>query len=368
MKTCIIKQPYVTEFTYESIIYRGHTPEQILDKFIHRSQSFGMITALEMDIYVVRQMIFTPESEWYRYQDKEAFELFVKRHDPIDFNEIPLDNYDIVITADCFIPKQTIEKHPNTLFAYFSTEHHLDAYKITIEQGPQEGYDIFLDHALSSSYEFDKLPARVNFPFMIDKDAIRKIINLDKKADSVFLDSNVVSTIGFTKSTEMFDENNLKKYTDEVKRTTGLRTTYAPPYNYARSYYCVAKDEIIDTETFLELLAHSKFFPLCRGNLAIGQALSEAASVRNVVISDDMRYSKLVCHPKCRIEPPLWIKKYGYLDAISQKKAYNLIAEIKNNSEFIEEALDYQDKMLDSNFKERPMEIVKKALRLKRGE
>ena len=361
IRYCILKQPYVTEFTYESIIYKEHTPEQILDKFIHRSQSFGMITTLEMDIYVTDMIKPTPESKWYSQRD--GYNEMIKAHKIINLDDICFDDYDVVITADNFLPEYIIQKYPNTLFAYFSTEHHLDAYSQSIAGGPLGGYDLFLDHFLSSSFDFQKLPATVSFPFMIDKDPIRQIINITKKADSVFLDTHLVRTIGFNMPSEIFSYDNLKKYIDEVHFTTGLDVLYAQPWDYKQSYYCVAKGEMLGTKDFLKLLSISKFFPLCRGRLAVGQALSEAAMMRNVVISDDMKYAQLICHPSCIIESTGLNLADSY---VAQQKAYKIITEIKNNAGLIDEILAFQDSQLDKNFLDKPKEILEKAYMVKR--
>ena len=51
MKICVVKQPYVTEFTWESV--RFTTPRDLLDKFICRSQNFSLLAGLKADIWVV---------------------------------------------------------------------------------------------------------------------------------------------------------------------------------------------------------------------------------------------------------------------------------------------------------------------------
>lgn len=377
MKSCVIKQPYVFEFTYETTHYKDETPDSLLDKFILRSQSYGMITKLEMDIYVVEQMQDTPESIWYQKSDPEAYRLFTNQHKTIPIDDVPLDDYDVVITADGFLSEHIIKNHPDVLFAYFSTEHHLEAYQNAIKQGyPLNHYDLFLDHALSSTYDFNQLPANINFPFMVDKDVMRRVIDINHKTNSIFLDSHIVRTVGFSANTNVWEdnrasiENQLSLYKEQIKNMTGMEIYHSPTYNYQHPFMYVAQQKYLKPREYLNLLGKTRFFPLCRGNLAIGQVLPEAASLQNIIISDDLRYAPLLVHPQCflnNISLSYEAKQsFSYLSHI-QKEAMNIINRIKKDEALQKEILEYQDNQLEQNFSMKQIEILKKALQKKRA-
>lgn len=359
MKACLIKQPYCTEYTRETVYYKDETPETLLDKFICRSQSYSMITKLQMDIFVAEQTQATQESQWYHAGDPEAYSMFVKQHKTMPLRDIPINEYDLVITADNFIPPSIIEQNPDTLFAYFSTEHHLDAYKQAI-QHPQDKYHLFLDHNLQSTNQIEKLPATVNFPFIVDKNIIRQVINIEK-TDGIFLDTHLIRTHGFTIASDNFTKETLVPYIAGIEKMTNMTAIYAPPFDYKRPFYAVAMDNIISTRGYLQLVAKARYYPLCRGTLAIGQALTEAAALQNIVIADNMRYTPLLCHPSCIIESTGPNIPDSY---IAQQKTYQVINKIENQPELIKEILDYQDQQLDQNFLNQPINTLKKAVQL----
>lgn len=342
MKICIVKQPYVTEFTWESV--RFTTPHNLLDKFICRSQNISLLIGLKGDVWVVEDGAVISDT-FRNLIDKtpRAIEALYQSHRAVPLSSIPWHEYDVVLSADQIIPNNIIRRYPNILWCYFEQEHLLPSFKRSAKK-PDYAYDLFLNHRLSSSRELNKLPQSITFPYTanpsIIKDLLRPIYGV-----AVFLDSYMIRD----------HVKNLENKVAEYKNKCGLPIKHPRPWDFVNSYGCVGRKLIKKTSEHLADMARCKYFLLVRHG-GIGQGAIEAASLGLIVISDSNEiYSRLMCHPTCLVQPR------NYDAALAKVRL------IESRLELQKEIRQFQDTALREHFWSKPIKLLEKGLELKRS-
>ncbi|MBN2272084.1 MAG: hypothetical protein JXN61_15830 [Sedimentisphaerales bacterium] len=341
MKICIVKQSYVTEFTWESV--RFTSARELLDKFILRSQNFSLLAGLRGDVWVVEDGAAISDTHRNLIdRAPRAIEALYKSHKAVSWSDIPWHEYDVVLSADQIIPDDIIRQYPDILWCYFEQEHTLPSFAKSAQK-PDGAYDLFLNHHLSSPSELKNLPQSIAFPYTSNPDIMRELLSPARKP-VVFLDSHMIRD----------RLENIEDAAAEYEKKCGLPVKYPRPWDFANSYECVGRKLTKKTSEHLAEMAGCRYFLLVRRG-GIGQGAIEAASMGLIVISDSNEiYSRLVCHPACFVRP------MNYDDALAKVKS------IESAPGLQEQIRQFQDKALREHFWNKPVEVLRKGLRMKR--
>lgn len=343
MKVCILKQPYVTEFTWSS--HRWSNVQELLDKYILRSQNFGLVCETQADIWVVGDGGYV--SDTYASLKKnapEAVDALYRSHSAVKWANVPWDEYGVIISLDSIVPYSIILQYPEILWCYYEQEHVKDSFRKSAES-PFGKYDLFLNHALSSSNApISCLPRSVNFPYLCSRDAFNKVVAAEKH-DRVYLDSHCIRGIP-----------DLGFFRKQLARKLGVEIDYCKPWDFDNSYLSVANKIPSSTREYLNQLASCKYFLLNRGGQSIGQSAIEAAALGVIVLSDrGQMYSHYICHPET------WVRPRDY------DLAARVIKKIQKNPDLQHEIIEYQFEKVQDFFLDRPLRVLKGCLETKRG-
>ncbi|MHC4790384.1 MAG: FkbM family methyltransferase [Planctomycetota bacterium] len=342
MKICIVKQPYVTEYTWQSVRFTSAC--DLMDKFILRSQNFCLVAGLKADIWVVDEgPIISDTYKHLKQNHPRGIEALYSSHKTVTWSDIPWSEYDIVISADQIIPDDIIRKYPATLWCYFEQEHTLPSFARSAKK-PDGAYDLFLNHHLSSSIQLERLPQSIAFPYTANHDIMTKLLTPTNEP-KVFLDSHMIRG----------NPDNIGQIVADYEKKCGLPVKYPQPWDFANSYECVGKKLTKKTSEHLKDIARCKYFLLVR-KAGIGQGAVEAASLGLIVISDSNEiYSQLLCHPACFVLP------------MNYDQALQKVRSIEADPALQKEILEHQKTALQKYFWNRPIGLLKRALELKRS-
>lgn len=344
MKVCILKQPYVTEFTWST--HRWSNAQELLDNFVHRSQNFGLVCETKADIWVVEDGKYV--SDTYAnllIRVPDAVEALYRSHTTHSWNEVPWQEYDVVISLDQIIPDQIITQYPEILWCYYEQEHVMASFRVSANQ-PYGKYDLFLNHELSSStFSTTYLPRSINFPYLCSSQVFSQVVSSEKQ-DCVYLDSHCIRGI-----------SDLKQFRVELRQKFGINVTHSKPWNFNNSYRSVGDKEPSSTQEYLNQVASCKYFLLNRGGPSqIGQSAPEMAALGVILLSDRLqRYSHYLCHPEA------WVKPRDF------DSAAEVIRKIQDNRDLRREILEYQYEKVQDFFLDYPLKVLHQCLEIKRG-
>ena len=348
MKLAIVKQKYIPGYTWKS--HRWDNPKSMLNDFMLRSKNFSLLFETKGDVWVVDDSHY--ESDTYRtMKQKRPMELkeLCDSQESVPWGDVPWQDYDVVITLDPIAPKSLIEMYENVLWCYYCAEHSSKVWNKSLKK-PVQKYDLFLDHVLQTEIKpVNKLPLAVRFPAVVSRMAFRETLDLRKKYDRVFLDSHAIRKIT---DFESFDTDMFKQF--------GIEADYPKPWKFSESYAAVAQKQMLSTKDYLQRVAYSKYFYLCRrasGNGFVGQAAPEAAGLGCVVIADESCvYAKRLCHPLTLIE-----------NGDDYDTASLVIQSIQDNNDLYKEVIAYQNERLNRIFNREPIELLERYSRIKKG-
>lgn len=344
MRVCILKQPYATSsFTWSS--RRWSNPATILSDFVFRSQNFGLVCETQADIWVLEDGDYI--AEVYAdllVRDPQAVESLYAAHTVSKWSDVPWKEYDVVISMDAIAPSSLISQYPKILWCYYENEHTFRSFAVSAKK-PQGKYDLFLNHAFSSpAFAAGRLPASVNFPYLVSRTAFHQVIH-SEKCDSVYLDSHCIRNVP-----------DLKVFRAELKKKFGMEVEHSKPWNFARSCAGVAGKEGFSAKEYLTKLASCKYFLLNRRGEEIGQAVPEAAALDVIVLATRKQiYSPFICHPETFIEP------------LDYDSAAEVIHRIQANPELQSEILEFQRNRIKNFFLDQPLKILQYYFDLKQG-
>jgi hypothetical protein len=342
MRVCILKQPYVTELTWST--QRWSNARELLDNYVLRSQNFGLVCETRADIWVLKDGPYA--SDIYTrllITAPEAVEALYRSHAARRWDEVPWTEYDVVISLDPIVPQGLIAEHPEILWCYYEQEHTMGSFARSA-RSPHGRYDLFLNHALTSShYRTLRLPASVNFPYVYSRRAFAEVISVAKR-ECVYLDSHCVRGV-----------SDLEALRSDLEAKFGIEVDHCRPWDFDNSYKCVGDKLTSSTSEYLNQLGSCKYFLLNRGGVGVGQSAPEAAALGVIVLPDRGQiYSRYMCHPETRVEPRNF------------DSAAAAIRKIQGSRDLQQEIVEYQFERVERFFLEGPLSVLRACLELKR--
>ena len=322
---------------YESFNYNNKKFDEILNTFLTKANGVHTILSLKCDTIVLYE---NTKYDFKKNLDKTYF--LNKTKNIYKVSDVPFDKYDIIWCRDDILSNidGLIKLYPNKLFIYENTEHCFSKYNFK--------YDLILEHNDLSFKDFDRLNTSISFPYIIDKDILRKNINCNKIND-IYFDSKC-----FYLNSHIFNNNIIEKY--------NIAQEYFKKYNFnilsniIRPEIIYKKDIKSDCKEYLENIGSSKFFVLSIQRC--GQSLVEAAALKCIVLGFiNCIHTKNICHEYCILK---YNNNYDDYDEIYEK-----INNINNNYELEKQILNYQDNKLEKYYNLYKKNVLKKAVKLK---
>ena len=345
MRAMFIKDIYDVFGPWSSIRWEETHSTQLLTKFAYKPTLWEMTCILKADWYIINSGYdgwYTKYAALYSPERKRIFDKYVKNIFSIE--DIPFEQYDLVI---CMNPIISPPDSRSTLFTYFLHEDCDPAFTKSIFR-PIKGYDLFLNHMMSSHTKVITLPQSVAFPYMRDKDLVREAFKIQKD-EAVYVDRRTVFSLG-----------DICEWNDEIAKgiLNSLEKELEMPV-YCRGKIFKSQWHISDPpdwgdsiEYYRELGKYKYYIGALEGGP--GQGLCDAASLGSICLGfENMPYHKLVCHPFCLCK--------------NLQEAIHKLKEIRKSEDLQNEIVAFQDNMLEKIFKEKPLKILEMALEMKRN-
>ncbi len=352
MKTAIIKQMYDSQGPWSSVKWSDTTAEKIFEMWPSTITFWGITCLLKADWYIVPQQKLTSDY----IQDvlktpvrKEIMEKYTTGVVAID--DIPLNEYDLVFTLDPIfeIPQQQFSKgnqDKKPIFAYFVPEHWDRLYNASIAK-PIGNFDLFLAVMLEPPQELTTLPQSVSFHYPCDPKAADFLKTANKK-EAVWAEWRLLCTLGATRMWSASAKEAAKRLEDFIK----IPVHYKGDFNKAPM-------GISDPPLWGDAVDYLKALGQCKYYLAVGrysgpgQGIREAASLGCICIGEaDKPYHNMVCHPEALCN-----------DMVDMP---NVLRRIIASRSLQQQILEYQYKALEQKFAKEPIDLLKKAITIKK--
>lgn len=342
MKTALIKQAQELHGPWSSVLWQQTSPEKLLEIWPWKATYWEMTCLLEADWYVISENVPTFHNRRLFSEHPEFLKSLEHVDNTVSIEEIPFDEYDLIITFDPVIRRVP---HTKALMAYFLNEHNDPLYKQS-QRKVVWGYDLFLAHMIDGPATLTGLPQAISFPYLRAPKVARAIFN-EEKEEAVWADWRTLTTLGMTDYLE--DKSaaitqRLEEYLHvPVRHGSQLFTTF---------YGVHDKPRWGDPALFLQKLSRCKYYVGVGRAGGAGQGLCDAASLGLICFGEKNKvFHRLTCHPAClcedMVELPIKVKK------------------VLQSSDLQAEILDWQDRALREHFVERPREILVESIALK---
>jgi hypothetical protein len=302
---------------------------------------------LKADWYIVPQSLQTEYAKDAVHKVPGRAELIqkhVKNVTPV--SDIPLAEYDLVIA---FNPILEPPKRSRIVFAYYVQEHWDPLHGKSLRR-PARNYDLFLDHMMEARDELGSLPQAVGFPYLHDAKMVREQFHPERR-EIAWVDWRTAMTLanrGLGDSWCPEADAALERLRDVLGMEVRCRTA-----GHAISYAIGSTPAWGDAAEYYRELAECRFY-VAVGRLAgAGQGLAEAAAVGCICVGqEDRAYHRLLCHPACLCT-----------DMVQMAAKLRVMRE---SSDLQSEILAWQDQRLEMHFRKRPLELLVRAMELKR--
>ncbi len=360
MKVAIVKQIYDAQGPWSSIKWQDTDPAKIFDIWPGTITFWGLACLLKADWYVVGQGKLVSDYVADILKNIPRAKIMEKyTTNVVNVKDIPVDEYDLVITLD---PILEIPKKSKTLFAYFVPEHWDRLYNQSIEN-PLGNFDLFLAVMLDSNSTLKTLPQSVSFPYPFDVKALQSIFPQTgvpaepatlasrpvEKKEVAWAEWRLLSALGMTK---MWNDS-AEKAVKRLEKVIGIPV-------YQKGNFNKTPFGITDPPSWKDALVYLGELNQCKYYIAVGrysgpgQGIREAAALGLICIGEqDKLYHQMVCHPKLLCP-----------DMVSMPK---ILKELIASPALQKEALDYQNKALEQKFTKEPLELLKKAVAIKQA-
>ncbi len=344
MRVCILKQPNAVEFIWST--HRWSNAQELLDNYVMRSTNFGLVCETQADIWVVEDGEYVSDTYVSLLtRAPEGVNALYRSHSAAKWADIPWEEYDVIISLDPIVSDSIIIRYPEILWCYYEQEHAMESFRASAKS-PFGKYDLFLNHALSSSNDpIIGLPRSINLPYVYSRDAFNRVVTAEKH-ERVYLDSRCIRDIP-----------HLEFFRMQLARKLGIEIDHCKPWDFKNSHLCVANKVPSSTREYLNQLASCKYFLLNRGGSNnIGQSAPEAAALGVIVLSDKYQiYSHYVCHPKT------WVRPRDY------DSTAGVIKEIQKDPNLQRKIIEYQFERTQNLFLNQPLRVLRSCLKMKRG-
>lgn len=335
LKVAILKQRYDVFGPWRSEKYDSGHPLDVLRKWPSKYSYLEMTHLFNADWFVLP---FCHDSKIVRQKIDYHQQAIDDNMEHLPLVDVPLDNYDVVITLD---PILRPPRNTGTLFAYFQNEHHYSEYSNSLA-APLPGYDLFLDHMMKAPVWVYDLPQPVAFPYPRDPFIARGICPREQ-ADTIWFDKRFIMIL--THGNEAFQrggfENSVAFLEKKFRTRITFRnldfedmTSWGDPLDYMR--------EMAACSYYVNLIA-----------CGAGQGLCDAASLGLICFgSAKLPYHKAICHPMCLCSD---------LSELEWK-----LAMVRSSSDMQAEIRSWQDAALSDLMVTQPLRILQSAVDMKR--
>ncbi len=345
MKVAIIKQIYDAQGPWASVKWQDTNPSKIFDIWPGTITFWGLACLLKADWYVAKQGKLKSDYVLDILKNQPRARLMEKyTTNVVDIKDIPLDEYDLVITLD---PILEVPKKSKTVFAYFVPEHWDRLYNQSIEK-PLGNFDLFLAVMLDTRPQLLTLPQSVSFPYPFDATVIADMFPSVEKKEVAWAEWRLLSALGMTRMWSQNAEVAVKRLENIIKIPV-----------YQKGNFNKTPFGLSDPPSWRDALAYLGELNQCKYYIAVGrysgpgQGIREAAALGLICIGEqDKLYHQMICHPKLLCP-----------DMVSMP---NILKEVIASPVLQKEALDYQKRALEQKFAKEPLELLQKAVQMKK--
>ena len=347
MKSLYIKQKFDITGPLNTCSFNVNDPIEILKLFKWKSgHPFQMGSKLKMDFIVVENhklFNWQEESNLLNHNRREFIKSIYNEELP-NIYDVDLDNYDLILTTNPFLPKEIINNNSEKLFITEPSEHwdrslyeYENSYDLLWNYVPKEAkYQIPVKKPICAKRFFSR-------PYLTDYQEMQKLFaDQIKNKEYVFVGwrtSNLMS-----EEVKVYFKNKLSQLNLKVK-FTGIN-----PFDQKNKF---------DSLNYWLNLSKSKYFidVTCR----LGQQLQDSASVSVINIGNAWR--------KDLIFSPNFIHKiYKEGETINIKESEDLIEKIKmceENEGYYNKILLYQERII-LNDEKRTLNKIKKNRKIRK--
>jgi len=196
-----IKVALIKQDIYSDLYIAKPGDKDFFKKSPRRSGPLGLVETFDCDFFIVktepddecnlwRQKIteagHKDEAWWKDIPYSRSCNGLTNSDCAIDLNDIPFEEYDIIISFDISVPKRIVKQFPGQLWCYFISEPPLTAWKESWTK-PLHGYDIFLTQMFGKEESFSinsKLQIQshiINMPYvMASSTTYKKLFGFEK--------------------------------------------------------------------------------------------------------------------------------------------------------------------------------------------
>lgn len=320
--------------------------KSILNGITGKTSLWEMLCYFKADFLITPTTFVTPLVSTMASKPGFVDNMKASTENVIDYNQVDLSGYDLIITHDPIITniKELKEKYPKTIFAYIAIEH-------SVWQVHRYGiyYDLYLDHTLWSEVEdVIRLPQAVNFLFPRVPDTIKELFPYKKQ--SVFFDYR---SIGYFvgEGSNNYGLSNLEVDDFYAKLPSEYKLEKVSELSLQPYMFNTSKRN--DSIEYYSKLASTKYFITIANR--VGQAAFDAASAGALVIGTD----KSELHRKlCHIDA-LMTGEFTLEDVL------NKVNDLENDKQKFDNALKFQENFLYHYCIEHPKKIFNQAWKIK---
>ena len=336
LKVAILKQRYDVFGPWRSEKYDRAHPLDVLNKWPSKYNMLETTHLFQADWFVLP---FCHDSKLVRQKIDLHQQTFDDNMEYIrNVSDIPLDDYDVVITLD---PILRPPRNSSTLYAYFQNEHHHSEYTQSV-RNPLPGYDLFLDHMMKAPAWVYALPQPVAFSYPRDPFVARGM-STGQRTDGIWFDKRFVMML--THGNEISHRGGFEGTIASLEKRFGARVTFrnldfedmtrwGDPLDYMR--------EMSACSYYVNLIA-----------CGAGQGLCDAASLGLICFgSAKLPYHKAVCHPVCLCSD---------LSELEWK-----LSMVRSSVDLQQEIRCWQDTALSDMMVTQPIRILQAAVDMKR--
>jgi len=346
MRVALVKQVLDVFGPWSSVHWNNTDPKQLFDIWPGKATYWEMTCLLKADWYVI---IDPQRASDYIKTIRERPELaeVISKHakNVIRSSDIPFEEYDVVITLDPFLEVPRTK----TLFAYYVQEHWDRFYALSLHR-PIGNYDLFLAHMLDADPELNGLPQAVSFPYLYSSEAARSVLSVIEKEEAVWADWRTLTTLG---RCEQHWDTAAEAAAKRLEDVLHLPVRYKGSFDKTKPLGIADPPNWGDALHYLEALARCKYYIGVGRESGAGQGLCDAASVGCICIGSVSRpYHWLLCHPDCLCSDLFDLPK--------------VVRRVVSSTDLQQEVLTWQEEALHRYFAERPLQLLQKAIALKR--
>jgi hypothetical protein len=345
MRVALVKQLLDVQGPWSGVLWKDTSPARLFDIWPGKLTYWDMTCLLKADWYIIPQQLvslYAHDAVFRHPGRKEMVERYTANVTAPQ--EIPLEQYDIVITLD---PILNVPKGTSTLFAYHGVEHWDQPY-IRSMRRPIGDYDLFFAHMMDAEEKLTRVPQAISFPYMHDPNTARALFG-SPKDDIAWVDWRALATLGMT---EAWGPQN-------TAAACRLQSILAIPVRY-RGSATFPSYSITDPPTWGEIaflylrdMARCKYYIAAGRIYGGGQGAADAAALDCICIGQaDKAYHRLICHPEALCAD------MGELP----RRVRRVVA----SSDLQAEILAWQDQALHEHFVTRPLNVLSQALEMKR--